>query len=395
MKAASGKANAKLILLGEHFVVPWEDSSGTRHPGSSALAIPLPSLNTEVHLTPSETPAFEFNDQPTPEMEKAIRSAAASFRWDLDAKPLRVSSWANFPLSRGLGSSAAFSVALIRAFRVLAGDESVDLFEAAQKIENIFHGQSSGLDTSVILKDRPIVFRDGRVQETFEPIAVDWVVVDSGPRDECSALVQQTLKARKAEPSKWHALGEKVNQLARRCASALEAPQGARDVAAAIRESGEILAEIGLVTPNVARVLELGKTCGALAGKVSGAGAGGAVLFVAARGEGPALARRLREAGATLLVGTAEAGANQEARRSSSMLNQIQEKMLLEVEQYLTRFLIRASRRRLPLDCGDDPLPAFDRRKTPPRDPPLRCLLRPRQITHRCGPARLRDRDDP
>lgn len=305
-----GKASAKLIIMGEHFVVPHCDANGESHPGSSALAVPLPSLTTRVKIERTQefdctlssgVSAIRFDADVRPMMLKAVRLCADQIRWDLQREPIRVESETNFAPSRGLGSSAAFSVALVQAFQDLL-NQDFNVPAEAQKIENLFHGRSSGLDTAVISKGKPILFRDGRIISNFNPSAVDFVVVDSGPRESCSTLVSKTLDLRQKEPKLWSELTMRVERCIQDCLSAIEKIDGATGVAQSVTEVQNILREVGLMNEQMESVLKLGMKQGALAGKMSGAGAGGAVLFVTARGDGLGLATRMIQEGAQVVA---------------------------------------------------------------------------------------------
>ena len=52
----------------------------------------------------------------------------------------------------------------------------------------------------------------------------------------------------------------------------------------------------------LAHLLKVGHKAGALAGKLSGAGSGGVALFIAHKGEGPELAKRMKQAGARVVT---------------------------------------------------------------------------------------------
>ena len=135
--SAVGRAHAKLILLGEHFVVPWIDSEGVRHPGTPAIAVPVPSLRTTVKL--------EIGTAGNSTRKQTKRLSVAAIFLDGTLFKRHWSYFENgFPLSRGLGSSACFSAALCQAFSEHGQAPEQGLRESAQMIENIFHGQSSG-----------------------------------------------------------------------------------------------------------------------------------------------------------------------------------------------------------------------------------------------------------
>jgi mevalonate kinase len=308
-----GKAHAKLIIMGEHFVVPFTDADGAEHPGSAALAVPLPKLWTEVTLTTHSSFSCEldgsaaslgFKKDSLTLMENAVRFAANRFRWDLGMNPLKAFSISSFPCARGLGSSASFSVALAKGFAEISSSETADIRTEAQGIENLFHGKSSGLDTSAIVATDPILYRNGTILGTFSPRAVDFVVADSGPRDSSASLVSRTMEIRKKKPGLWNSLSTQIEDLVQKCMEHLERSDGASEVAHFIRNSQEILAQIGLTTSRIDTLLELGTRSGALAGKISGAGAGGVVLFVTPPGRGADLSRKLEGAGASVITTT-------------------------------------------------------------------------------------------
>jgi mevalonate kinase len=296
---AVGKAHAKLILLGEHFVVPWTDSEGVRHPGTPAIAVPVPSLRTTVKLEAGK----ESTENSDPRTHEAIKRAADIFVWDLVKNPLRFSSENGFPLSRGLGSSACFATALCQAFSELTDKRPEQgLRESAQMIENIFHGQSSGLDTAAVVSENPILFRGQKDIREFKNIAVDLVILDSGSRQASSSLVSQTMEIRKREPHRWRGYCERVNQLVDDSFQALQSRDGAEKFAASITANQKILAEIGLVTSVAHELLSNGIKHGALGGKISGAGLGGVLFFATRPGEGTTLAGKLRQSGLEILA---------------------------------------------------------------------------------------------
>lgn len=307
---ASGTANAKLIIVGEHFVVPFTDSAGVSHPGSSALAIPLNDLASQVSLSSAERVACTLTTTAKTDvsmenvgvlMERALRFAAHRFGWDLAREPLSADSTSNFPTSRGLGSSASFSVALTRALASLTGKQP-DLRAESQLIENLFHGKSSGLDTATIATEKPILYRNGEVVRTFNPVAVDFVVADSGPRIASSSLVSKTMDLRMKKTDFWKTLSNQLDRLTDECLRGLESPTGAPEVARIIRNAQEILTEVGLMNDQLGSLLSLGEKHGALAGKMSGAGSGGIVFFVTPKGEGKSFSQRMINAGAHVVT---------------------------------------------------------------------------------------------
>lgn len=141
--------------------------------------------------------------------------------------------------------------------------------------------------------------------------AVDFVVVDSGNRENCATLIREVMDLRERDQAQWSRMANVLRQLADEAEAGLASGQ-ALVVAGAVRGSQSMLAELGLSSPAIEAIIKDGIRYGALAGKVSGAGGGGAVLLVAQIGEGARLAQLLREAGCSVvgvdLVGGAEHG---------------------------------------------------------------------------------------
>ena len=102
--------------------------------------------------------------QLTPEAEKAlfpvVRRCAHAFR----TNNVTVAIEGDLPQGVGLGSSAALSVALVRAF-ALANQMSMrpqGILEQTLEIEKEFHGNPSGVDHNVSFERRLIRYVKGR-----------------------------------------------------------------------------------------------------------------------------------------------------------------------------------------------------------------------------------------
>ena len=99
-KIGIGKAHSKIILMGEHSVVY----------GYPAIAIPLKEIKTICKITKSNK-KLEFNYNDTLSMAvyyalKYIKIRNAYIKYEVDSE---------IPSRRGMGSSAAVSIAAIRS----------------------------------------------------------------------------------------------------------------------------------------------------------------------------------------------------------------------------------------------------------------------------------------
>lgn len=63
------------------------------------------------------------------------------------------------PLGSGLGASAALCVAVVRWLNAMGYVAENDLHELSRSLENVFHGESSGVDVAVALYGKPLFFQ--------------------------------------------------------------------------------------------------------------------------------------------------------------------------------------------------------------------------------------------
>lgn len=142
------QAIAKMILFGEHSVVY----------GKRALAIPIKDLKIKVRK----------------QKQQCIQNEHLEYiKGLLNIKDyIKVKS--NIPISRGLGSSAALSVALARL-------EGANEFEISTKAEIRAHGNPSGIDTAVIISEKALIFQKGK-ENIYLDINLNayMVIIDSG-----------------------------------------------------------------------------------------------------------------------------------------------------------------------------------------------------------------------
>ncbi|MFC9876333.1 mevalonate kinase family protein [Nocardia salmonicida] len=177
----SGCAHGKVILVGEHAVLY----------GHPAIAAPLTQLHTRVTV--------ERESAPKPSMVLGQQRATETVREPqtslLDPKEicaalglgesdLCVTIDNSVPTGRGLGSSAAAGLALVRAIadfhgRSLARDEELQMVSL---LEVEAHGRASGVDAYAASSSELMLFRDGRSQpQSVAPgCGAALVVVDSG-----------------------------------------------------------------------------------------------------------------------------------------------------------------------------------------------------------------------
>lgn len=264
-KAFVGKACAKVILLGEHFVLS----------GSSAIAIPVHDLWTKVRLRTGGSEKFEVDSEN------------------------------NFPMSRGFGSSASFAVALVRALKEFEFSQTgkklsqSEIWNGVFEIEKIFHGTPSGVDPAVILAEQPIFFSMEKPVKKLKIQPIDFVIVDSGPREKCAEVLSRFSERRKSK--EWMDYTKRASWIVNIGRIFLKNGDFYL-LAECMNEAQAILQNLELSTSRIDKLITKGRKLGALAGKVSGAGCGGAVVFVCEPGQGTKIAKKMRAQGMEVLA---------------------------------------------------------------------------------------------
>ena len=273
---ARGRAAGKVILLGEHAVVY----------GRPALAAGL-AHGLEVELRATEGPARVESDhqellgdgRPLRLVEEAAAALGLAPRGFL----VRIRS--ALPPGAGLGSSAALAIALVRALaaaaaRELTGDDELAL---GRRLEAIFHGHPSGIDPAAAALGTCFRFVRGEPPaitplRTARPLPLV-IAFSRGARSTGAAVLG--LRTR------WEADRVRHERLFDEVAAVVEA--GARaaeggDLVAlgrAFDQNQALLSTLGVSAPEVERLVVAAHAAGALGAKLTGGGAGGAVIALA------------------------------------------------------------------------------------------------------------------
>lgn len=202
-------------------------------------------------------------------------SIAAAVARVLPSEGIGLSLRSTLPLGRGMGSSAALSVAVVRAWSVLCTDDLDDQAcrTKASAIEQVFHGNPSGLDVAVSVHGGALWYRRGEPPE-LRPVAApegQWAVLDTGAAGNTAALVAGVASRR---PGVDAALS-RIGALTALAEAALQDPSTLGPI---LNENQARLAEIGVSTDQITELCEFALAHGALGAKLSGAGGGGVVL---------------------------------------------------------------------------------------------------------------------
>jgi mevalonate kinase len=288
-------------LLGEHAVVH----------GQPALVAGLDARVT-VTISPCEGEGARIavaGEACDARLDRVAREACvrAGLR-DRDGVAIEVAG--DLPVAVGLGSSAALSVALVRALAAATGRDLSDheVAREAHPLECIFHGTPSGVDGAAATFGGLLWFEAG-MPPRHEPVrparSIELAVVLGGSRHDTSRTVGGLRERAAAAPAVYRPVFEAIGALVRAARSAIE--QGDLPLLGELMSMDHrLLAACGVSTPELDATVAAACAEGALGAKLTGGGGGGAAIALAEGAVEP-LAARLRSRGFSVLETRIEA----------------------------------------------------------------------------------------
>ena len=303
---ARGRAAGKVILLGEHAVVY----------GRPALAAGL-GLGLEVEVTAGggafrvESDLALLAGDPRP----AALAAEAARALGIEPRGLVLRIRSELPAGAGLGSSAALAIAVLRALAAAVGRrlEPGEELGLGRRLEAIFHGHPSGIDPAAAAEGGSGCIRFVRGEpptitrlRTPRPLPL---VIALGPARSTGAAVGGLRTRWEADRARCERLFDEVAAVVEAGARAAEAGD-LPALGRAFDENQALLGALGVSAPEVETRAAAARGAGALGAKLTGGGAGGAVIALAAEPERVAAELRAQQIKTIVVrVGTAEEAA--------------------------------------------------------------------------------------
>lgn len=272
---ARGTARAKLLFFGEHAAVH----------GHPAVGFTLPWTLT---VTRAPAPAWDLRSWGAyaPRVAATLDrlSELAAGQGLPPPEPGRLDAVSDIIPESGFGSSAALCAALVELFFPSLALREKELL--AWEAERLFHGRPSGIDTALALREgwwALVPSPSGPVGAHPLPDPGLSLVVGAVERTSDTRTLVEAVSRRMEEhdPTVVEAVAA-LGGLARRAAGLIEAAAEASALAPLVGGARDRLRGLGLETPDLTAAIDAGLSApGALAGKLSGAGGGGAffVLF--------------------------------------------------------------------------------------------------------------------
>ena len=269
-------APGKLLLFGEHAAVFGYPAVGMTLPMGLSIDVE-PSDQFEVQIADGTRP---YGGQPV----GLTRFAAFLATVLIDFQPVRITVTSKLPISSGFGSSAALCTAIAQW---ALGDVAPDtLWRLAHRLEHFFHGTPSGIDTGLtcIGGVGSFEFSDSSPLPDFHALTPNLppLVVGSLPREQSTKELVAHIGNGVASGSSSVRSGLQALGAIATKAIAYLVPTSVQAVGLAVmaNQAHERLRELGVSTPLMDEVITTGRAAGALGGKLSGAGGGGAFYLV-------------------------------------------------------------------------------------------------------------------
>jgi mevalonate kinase len=265
-------------------------------PRSPAGLVKLQAPDVELETTLDDLP----ENHP---LAAVLRKAAAAMRLShIPACTIKITS--TIPIAGGMGSSAAVSVAVLRAFSASLGHPLSDeqVLQLSYEVEVIHHGTPSGIDNSVITYCKPVYFVKGRAIETLQvkqPFSL--VIGDTGVQSPTSSVVNDVHEAWKAAQAQFEMLFDTAGDIAAAARKSIE--NGSVDKLGSLMDENQaVLHKMGVSSPELDRLINAAHSAGALGAKLSGAGRGGNMIALATVETSGGVAKAIDDAGAVRTI---------------------------------------------------------------------------------------------
>lgn len=310
MPVIFGNAPGKIILFGEHAVVYGQPAIAIPVTKVKATARVLPNLNTSAGQIHIQAPQVQVDavlselpqDHP---LAKAVYLTLSKIKPDhIPAITLQISS--TIPISAGMGSGAAVSVAIIRALSAFLGEPlpSSEVSDLAYEVEKQHHGTPSGIDNNVIAHQKPVYFvREEPIQFLTIENPTQWVIADSGEKTPTRDTVSAVRALYAADTETYGEIFEKIGEVTKKARLVLS--HG--DIAALgwlMNENQRLLAKLNLSTPKLDTLIQGARAAGAEGAKLSGGGRGGNMIALCSAEKIDEVKNALDQAGAAQVIST-------------------------------------------------------------------------------------------
>ncbi|WP_162164029.1 mevalonate kinase [Acholeplasma hippikon] len=276
-----GVASGKIILIGEHSVVY----------GKPAIALPFNQAQISSKVYKTDAPItidciyFKGNLEEAPDVLFGIKQLINIVLVYLNQpfKNIHIKIESNLPAQRGLGSSAAVSIAVVRslfdAFDVQLTQDRLNHF--VDIAEQIHHLNPSGLDSTTIASGKAVFYQKDLGKSVIE-LKMDAVLIvaDTGVKGLTKEAVSEVKRLWNENPTVVNPVMDRLEQLTNEAKIYLENNEVIR-LGLAMTEAHQLLRSINVSDEKLEKLVEVALANGALGAKLTGGGKGGCMIALA------------------------------------------------------------------------------------------------------------------
>ncbi len=270
MKKGIGKSHSKIILIGEHSVVY----------GYPAIAIPLKKIGIECIVEEAKSSYFHNK---TDTLSVALFTALKYLKKENAKIKYKVTS--QIPPKRGMGSSAAVSIAAIRAvfdyFEENLDDELLEKLVHAAEI--VAHKTPSGIDAKTCLSDKAIKFIKNKGFSYIDlNLGAYLVIADTGIYGNTSEAIQNVKNLGSKADISLKKLGELTDEIIKILTENIESKEEKVDkIGKIMTKANTKLRNLNITIEKTDLFVKTAIKNGASGAKISGGGLGGCVIALA------------------------------------------------------------------------------------------------------------------
>ncbi len=266
------RTHGKWILAGEHSVLR----------GGTALVFPVQSRYLDFEFVPGDELTLQIEHKNT-DLEMAFWGVLEKALQNLQLKRQQVSGAlklsSNIPVGAGMGASATLCVSLAKWLSGLGHLPQAQQYSFAKNLENLFHGQSSGVDVAVALNHEALEFRKPDVMKTFEPAwQPHFYLSYCGKRGVTSDCIQRVQNLLQKNPRLGEDIDERMQKAVSLAKESLLSPNQLNPLKDGIEIAKDCFNSWGLISKDLQDHMHFLEDKGALATKPTGSGDGGFVL---------------------------------------------------------------------------------------------------------------------
>lgn len=296
----SQTAIGKIILIGEHAVVYSQ----------SAIALPFSKVNMRVSVFEQPTAhsiSTNFYNGWLYQAPSTLNFIKITLETIFDMLQitdtyLHIDINSTIPAQRGMGSSAAVAIALIKSiyrhFNKPLSERT--LLTLAHQSEQLVHGNPSGLDTTIIATQKAIHFKKGEpLQVLDDTLDAYLIVADTGITGETKEAVEKVQQLKQNNPHLHNELITTLGHLSELSLIAFQQNNSAK-LGKHLTFAHNQLIQLGVSHPASNHLVNTALSHNALGAKMTGGGLGGCILALSDSNEqAHTIAEALLKNGAT------------------------------------------------------------------------------------------------